>query len=220
MDYNRVNKILNLDQYNKINTAIKVGNIEINLPKEDIYILRMPLSQQLDFNEYFLPEKYKFLQEFVGRCIEYQKNIIKIRHPFMYLTIRHGEVKSVTDDKWHVDGFSLRYNHLPEQNYIWCSSNATEVSLSKTDLSEFNPFKENIHKKFSGENTYKCKDKTIYCLDPYVIHRRPPNTAGIRSFIRLSFTPIEIKDLNNTVNPLIDYNKNYDGVKEYRDKLK
>jgi len=57
-----------------------------------------------------------------------------------------------------------------------------------------------------------------YCLrcEPYVIHRRPPNTQGIhRTFVRISFTPIEIMDINNTENPAIQTNYTRDGIKDY-----
>lgn len=58
-------------------------------------------------------------------------------------------------------------------------------------------------------------------MDLYVIHRRPKlNSSKIeRCFIRLSFTPIEIKDINNTLNPLIPQSYKTYGVVEFRDKL-
>jgi len=58
-------------------------------------------------------------------------------------------------------------------------------------------------------------------MDPYVVHRRPPISNGVvRTFVRISFTPIEIPDVNNTPNPLIP-TQHYitDGVKSFREHL-
>ena len=201
---------------------VKVLNYSLDLPKEDVYILRMCISRQLDFNRFYLPKEYRFLRGFINECLTWQKYVIGINHPFMYLTIRKGPIKSVTDDEWHVDGFSMRYNHLPEQNYIWCDSYPTEWTSAKPDLKYFDPLKDNIHKRFKKNPMRKTINKnTIYCLDPYVIHRRP-SIEGYnidRTFIRLSFVPIEIKDINNTPNPALPELKGYDGVKDFRNKL-
>jgi len=217
----RAKILLNLDQYKKINVADKVKKLDIDFPKEDLYILRLPISTQYLFGEIRLPKRLSFLKEFIKECRDYQENIIGIHHPFMYLTIRHGEIKSIRDDMWHVDGFSMRYNHLPEQNYIWSSHSPTEINEIETDLSDFDPLLSNIHLRFKEGNIKTLDSKTIYGLDPYVIHRRPPNSKGKRSFVRLSFTPIEIRDINNAINPLIKVRSSlYDGVKQFRNKLK
>ena len=56
-------------------------------------------------------------------------------------------------------------------------------------------------------------------MDPYVPHRRPASTQGeMRCFVRVSFTPIEINDVNNAQNPLIPRNYTRDGV-EIRNQL-
>lgn len=157
---------------------------------------------------------------------------IGVKHPFCYLTIRKGPVTSVTDDEWHVDGFSQTVTHLPEQNYIWVDDTPTEY-LNGFPIkipNDFNPNRHNIHKFFQKEiNEYNgalpiqyIEPKTLYCMDPYIIHRRPTisNNSLDRTFVRLSFTPIEIEDVNNTPNPLIPTNYTRDGVKVMRDKLK
>ena len=40
--------------------------------------------------------------------------------------MRSGLVTSITDDEWHVDGFSMRVPQVPEQNYIWSDVYPTE----------------------------------------------------------------------------------------------
>lgn len=224
----RATTMLNLNQYYRINQPDKVSKNEIlELPDEDFYILRMLISKP--FDGFKIPDELLWVEPLVIRAYLHQTNVVGIKHPFCYLTIRKGKVKSVTDDEWHVDGFSLTYSHLPEQNYIWCDSNPTEyVSSYPIDIpKDFDPNKHNLHKFIQKElkelNTIPIKQmdaETLYCLDPYIIHRRPPITKETdRTFIRISFTPIEIGDVNNTINRLIPTNYTRDGVKEMRDKL-
>jgi len=53
----------------------------------------------------------------------------------------------------------------------------------------------------------------MYAMDPYMLHRRPPQTEGmVRTFVRISYVPILINDVNNTPNPLLPIECDADGV--------
>jgi hypothetical protein len=124
-----------------------------------------------------------------------------------------------------VDGFSTNVTHLPEQNYVWVNKIPTEYIEQSFDFpKDFDPRLHNIHwfleDKVRNENIRTCDPETIYCFDPYVVHRRPKITQGmVRTFIRITYCPMEINDVNNTVNPLIETNYKRDGVKSFRDRL-
>ena len=48
------------------------------------------------------------------------------------------------------------------------------------------------------------KPNHVYVIDPYIVHRRDPASAGqVRSFFRLSFVPIAIESDDNTQNSLL-----------------
>lgn len=176
------------------------------------------------FGEYVIPKELEWVRPLIELCDSNQK-LIGIRQPFVYITIRSGLVESVTDDLWHVDGFSQNITHLPEQNYIWSNNYPTEYVTKLFDFPiDFNGLKHNIHLFFQDNIDDKdillMNKNTIYCLDPYVIHRRSPiSNNKNRCFIRLSYTPIEIEDINNTINPLLFTNYKRDGVKDIRNKL-
>lgn len=149
-----------------------------------------------------------------------------INHSFCYITVRHGYVKSITDDEWHVDGFSTRISHIPEQNYIWTNIKLTEYVKKRLKFpKDFNPKKHKIQHYFQNninenDKIYTFKENCLYCLNPYIIHKRLKNTEGLfRTFIRISFTPIEIQDINNTLNPILPKPILPDGVKDFRDNL-
>jgi len=216
---------LNLKQYSYLNTLEKVGRIELNCPFSKQYILRMLIKQP--FGDFQFPTGCAWLKSFVEKCYQYQKNVVKIKHPFCYLTVRHGVVESINDDEWHVDGFSLNINHLPEQNYCWSNVYPTEYVQRTFEIpADFDPSIYNIHLYFQDridgfEFIKRMRNNMIYCFDPYIVHRRPkiPNNV-VRTFIRLSFCPIEIRDDNNTPNPLIELPKyNRDGIKDFRQNL-
>ena len=176
------------------------------------------------FSEFLIPEELKWCEQLINDAYDYQLNN-EIRQPFCYLTIRSGIVNTSKDDEWHVDGFSMNVTHIPEQNYIWANCFPTEIFNKKFKIPEdFNPFEHNIHLFFQDsigqEDKIKvAKPNHLYCIDPYVVHRRPPISSETqRTFVRISFTPIEINDINNTINPLLPTNYTRDGV-SYRNTL-
>lgn len=154
-----------------------------------------------------IPEELNWLKNTILQTIEFQKRFVK--HAFIYVTVRCGLVKSVTDDQWHVDGFSMRIPHTPEQNYIYTDFSPTEILRQHIQIPVgFDPFKHNLHSWFqknaNNENAVTAESKKILVIDPYIIHRRPPQTSGVvRKMFRISHVPIEIKDDANTRNPLM-----------------
>lgn len=217
----RSRTILNLDQYNNPNYPDRVGAFEINCPYEEQNVLRCLIK--VGFDKFKIPSFLLWAEPLILKTYQYQKTKINIEHSFAYITIRKGLKKQAEIDRWHVDGFSMRINHIPEQNYIWADKEPTLIAIKQIDLSKMDPFKENIHyrieEKISDKHTRQLEEKTIYCIDPYVIHKRPVIKSLDRLFIRVSYTPIEIKDSGNTINPLLPTNHTRDGVSDFRDKL-
>lgn len=219
----RGHRALNLKDFNGSNLPERIGSLNLALPNERQYVLRMLIKRP--FEEMQVPDELKWCQPMIDVCLKAQEER-GIRHPFLYITVRHGEVTTKTDDAWHVDGFSQTVTHLPEQNYIWCSHSPTEVAIQPIHFpSDFDSNRHNIHDFFShvlNDDTpiLKVNSKTVYAMDPYVIHRRPKVKEGmVRCFIRLSFTPIEINDINNAQNHNLPTNYKRDGRVDFRDKL-
>lgn len=215
---------LNLRQYAVANYPERVDSFDLNIPEKRQYILRVLVKRP--FEDFGLPPELSWLKLLIEKASQYQLNVLRIKQPFCYITVRSGIVDSVTDDEWHVDGFSQTITHLPEQNYIWTDHTPTEfVARPFLFPKDFDTSKHNIHLLFQDsiiKSTYvfQLNPKTLYCLDPYVVHRRPILTKGIhRTFVRLSFTPIEIIDCNNTFNPLLPTDYRRDGRKDFMNQL-
>jgi hypothetical protein len=215
---------VNLAAFNQHNYPMVVDRLELTRPKERQYVLRMPIRRY--YSGFWIPKELEWCWPLIQVGFEHQK-LIKINHAFAYLTVRSGIVDSQTDDEWHTDGFSTRITHLPEQNYIWSDTYPTEYVVKPIQFPcDFNPLRHNVHKYvqsmlvIGATKCWSVWSNCVYCLDPYVIHRRPKEAKGKqRTFVRLSFTPIEILDKNNTPNPLLPVpSTDRDGV-EIRNEL-
>jgi len=222
----RFSTILNLEQYAHINDPLRVGPVAARPACESQMVLRMlveaPYSRGLQ-----LPDELRWTAGIIGQAKRFQREVVGISHPFMYVTVRHGCVGTVADDEWHVDGFSVRYSHLPEANYLFATGEHTTEYVRQAFCfpSDFDPLRHNIHRFFQrrirDDAVCRMEADTLYFMDPYVVHRRPPSSSGTaRTFGRISFTPIEIPDVNNTPNPLIEtHHYRTDGVREFRNLL-
>lgn len=218
----RFSSIVSLSQYSKNYQPLFVGVPEFSPPPQDQYILRMLIDSP--YSGFQLPEELAWTLPIIDMARDYQLSQVGIRHPFTYLTVRHGLVRTKTDAAWHVDGFSVRYNHLPEANYLIVSHSGTHYAPRPFVFpSDFDPLRHNVHSFFARRiRDFKSINQgQLYLLDPYVVHRRPPRIVGMqRTLVRASFIPIEIPDINNTRNPLIA-TPHYviDGIKGFRNNL-
>lgn len=218
----RSKNIINLDEFKNFNEPLSLGYFDLKLPKEDLRILRLAI--RVEGGDFIIPPELLWIKPFFEKVLKYQREVIQVEHSFCYITIRKGYVKTKTDDKWHLDGFSTRITHIPEQNYIWSSNNATEYVNQGFNIDKrFNPLINNINfyleDNIIKENIKNFKEKNIYCIDPYILHRRPFLSENIyRTFIRISFVPIEINDINNTQNNKLPRNYTKNGI-DFRNNL-
>lgn len=208
----RANTLLNLVDYADMSSPILMGVNMANFPDEEQHILRMMVRSD-ESPEFFIPDELKWLKDEILCADSFQKKN-NLDNQFVYITVRHGVVTSKTDDEWHVDGFSMRVPHVPEQNYICSIGTPTEYLDQGFDIpADFDPNIHNLHHLLQDmADETKIKSLTsdeIYMIDPYCVHRRPKVEEGtFRSFYRISFIPIEIEDDSCTQNPLLPV-KNY-----------
>lgn len=205
----RAERDLNLKFYDNLYPMPCEAHIEPIkfIPTEAQHILRMMIRAPWSHG-FRIPKELQWLKPQIDAA--YADHCLKFpSRPFIYITVRSGEVISITDDEWHVDGFSMRIPHQPEQNYIWTSSHPTEwLNQIFKFPHDFDPMKHNIHQYFQ-DNADETKIKTVrkqswYIIDPYVVHRRPKVPPGtVRTMVRISFVPIEIQDNTCSRNPLM-----------------
>lgn len=190
---------INLGSYNELSYPDYVFDYTLSCPHERQYVLRAMIKDiHKDFN---IPSELEWTRELVMKCHEHQMEN-NIRHAFCYITVRHGIHTAVTDDEWHVDGFSQVITCLPEQNYIVANSYPTEYVALPIDFpKDFNPLRHDAQKYIqdevaaSGVEAQTTKANVVNLFDPYVIHRRPVDAEGKeRTFVRITFVSVEICD--------------------------
>lgn len=208
--------VVNVKHFKNICPPDEVFDYELKCPFHRQYILRMMIKEP--HQEFKIPEELEWCREMVEKCnnIQIENNI---RHSYCYISVRHGKVDTKTDSEWHTDGYSEVLTHIPEQNYIITSNEPTEYVEMPIDFPEdFDALKHNIvsfiNKEIEKKNPEikKAKENTMYVFDPYVIHRRPLSAKNKkRTFVRITFVPIEICDDACFDNPLMEkriYNRN------------
>lgn len=219
----RAHRPVSLAEFKTAGAAQNLGRADLTPPPEPQYILRMPI--RVEGGMLHVPDELRWIMPMLEHAWDWQQ-WIGVDHPFCYVTVRHGPVISKTDDEWHVDGFSTKVEHLPEQNYIWTDTAPTEyVKLNVEFPEEFDPRQHNVNhflQQFvDEEQVIQMKARSMYLMDPYILHRRPKAAAACesRTFVRISFVPIEINDVNNTQNPKLPREYTADGV-AFRNQLK
>lgn len=210
----RLNTPLNLKQYGKVNRPCDLGVLPaLALPKEQQFVLRMCICAPYS-DGYRPPAELCWLLPVMDRAA-LAEDSLGHRRPYCYVTVRHGFCNTELDDEWHVDGFSMKHKHFPDSNYIFNITDSewlqTQWLAQSFDIpADFDPLRHNLHKLLQSQaepqgNAHWLKSGRLYLLDPYVVHRRPPGSEGRwRTFVRISFTSVEIPDKNNTVNPHIN----------------
>jgi hypothetical protein len=205
---------LTLESVRNPSLPVCVGIVPLQPPETRQYILRMMIARD---GECALLPPHLYWTKPMLHAAEAMQAGMGLRQPFCYITVRHGIVTSQTDDEWHVDGFSTRITHLPEQNYIWCSDRGTEFADQTFSIpNDFDPLVHNLNSMVGPQVRRSCVTalaaNTVWLLDPSIVHRRPGDTTGTqRTFVRISFVPIEILDDSHTPNPLLpcrEYRRN------------
>lgn len=206
----------------RVYSPISHGLLHLNVDDTPQSCLRMPI--QYRGGDILLPKEYEWVRPMVesARAI---LSLRRLRYNFTYLTVRKYVDVGQTAEEPHFDGFSMRVSHIPEQNFVWSETKGTEYFVGRYYLPEgFHPMLHNINKciclpEDEDGGWWEAKPSELIQFDPYVLHKAPVSDNKNRVFVRVSFVPIEIDDVNNTQNPLLPRTYTVDGVKSFRNTL-
>lgn len=101
----RAHHLVSLKGFKDAGLPERLSHIELKPTSAEQYILRMAI--RVDGGEMHLPKELEWLTPMIDMASAHQEQL-GVNHPFCYVTVRHGMVKSQTDDQWHVDGFSTK----------------------------------------------------------------------------------------------------------------
>ncbi len=220
----RAVRTINLGEFSRECLPAKIRKLALKVPAHDQYILRM-LVMRSGQRVLRLPTECEWTWPLACRALENLSSGVDWLETFAYLTIRNGLVTSTTDDEWHVDGFSTRVPHLPELNFVWADNYPTECVTGPVEFpKEFDPRRHNVNtflaRRLGSNMIEEFAPKTVYAVDPYVLHRRPAVPAGVRRcFVRLTLAHVEIDDVHNTPNSVLPTSYTRDSVRDFRNHL-
>lgn len=186
-------------------------NIE-NIENLNVNVLRLLIRMNHENEKVYLPKELLILKDFILENMNYHRLYYsKNKNAFIYLTVRCCDESTLyykNSQTWHVDGFqgSKVKKHIVEQNFIWSNKAPTEFLLQPMFCDGLNPSRHDINDFFEKnaleQNIYRGKELGLYVMNPYNIHRvNKSSFEGKRVFIRLNFSPVEIVDITNTINP-------------------
>lgn len=201
-------KLTELDDFRKLDAPfpISIPSPE-SCPAETQMILRMLVRPK--YGPFLIPDSLRWLEPIILNIAWLDSFHTEINASWCYVTVRHGMPASKTDDEWHFDGVSFRVELIPQRSYIWVNHTPTEYKTGSLDFpKDFDPNRHNLFrfaaKQLENATIKLCKTKQWYLISPFCLHRRPPETPNTsRTFIRISFVDIEIRDVKNTPNPLL-----------------
>lgn len=128
------------------------------------------------------------------------------KNHYMYVTAKHMYQKPNCEFNrpgWHSDGYLTN-----DINYIWCNNNPTTFNTFPFKLSADHELSlTEMEQQAMKKHEVLYADNEILMLNQYNIHRvTPTKNAGMRAFLKVSFSLEKYNLIGNTHNPLIDYN--------------
>jgi len=221
----RFQKLKTLKDFETLTPPSKIAyNKKPQCPFEEQMVLRMLIRPKYS-SKFFIPDCLEWLRPHIEHFYSYDSMVTGIHNKWCYVTVRHG-IEKEPDNNWHLDGGSLRVELIPERNYIFVSEYGIEYKTGTVNFDEdFDPVKQNLFSyilnNISNEEDHVTMPGKWLLVHPFVFHRRSPKAVGAnRTFIRITFPDIEIRDVNCTQNPLLPTDAfGRDPVKSFRKHL-
>jgi hypothetical protein len=221
--YHSLFEPFDLDQYLYPRPPIDMGLVEHEEYSCDVNVLRMPIK--FPGTNYRIPKEVIGLLPVIQRAAEYEA-FINPRHAqsFAHVTFDTSEVKAGEFHRFpgfHGDGIQgtkLTPKVVAEHSYIMTTNPPTEFCLQPFFLKHLDEAKHNFFLEFDRQakdcNVYGSLSGHLYLIDPYMVHRTPLITHPVRrTFIRVTFSCIELQHPKNTLNPMFrgqEYEKRID----------
>lgn len=191
-------------KYGELPKALGIFEVEC---KEMMFYQYLPIKLQGQMQTLYEPRLKCF-----GEIIEaiYYDFIVEygleaVLNSYVYLTAKHlYQMPNCSFNRmgWHSDGFMTN-----DINYVWCDKyptifNETNFDLPLDDLLSM----DEMERQALPVNDVKYKENQLLRLNQFNIHKVAPVTkAGMRTFLKISFSKDRYDLLGNSHNHLLDY---------------
>lgn len=201
-------KLKTLDDFRTLKGPEQVPIVSPPIPDaEEQWVLRMLVRPK--YGQWVIPPELEHLRKTLYALSLYDLMTTGITNSWCYVTVRHGPPTCTTDDEWHLDGASLRVELISERNYVWYNHTPMQWIEGTVDFPEdFDPVKQHLFSHMAAQlqdaPIQEAPANQWYRLSPMCLHRRNPKVPNHRrTFYRVSFIDIEVRDEAATQNPLL-----------------
>lgn len=179
----------------KINSALPLGiQADFNIDELEYCSLVYMCIKQAGSSEYQVPDHLRALvDDLLGKVYALKPSLYEDDWTkYCYLTVKRQYIQphSVPNRYgWHIDGFKS-----DQDNFIWCDTIPTEVSVGQFDLTDDHEISlEEMQKQAQAERHFchSLHTHTLYLLDQECVHNVTTNNldkAVLRTFMKITFS--------------------------------
>lgn len=179
----------------KINSALPLGiQADFNVYELEYCSIVYMCIKQAGSSEYQVPDHLRALvDELLGKVYALKPSLYEDDWTkYCYLTVKRQYIQphSVPNRYgWHIDGFKS-----DQDNFIWCDTIPTEVSVGQFDLTDDHEISlEEMQEQAQAERHFchSLHTHTLYLLDQECVHNvtmNKLNKAVLRTFIKITFS--------------------------------
>ncbi|MGH2666023.1 hypothetical protein [Flavobacterium sp.] len=184
-----------------------IGTYQVQ-PTEMMFYQDMPIKMKR-YSTPLYEDRISVFNEIILAAIDDFIKIYGIEqyiNTYVYLSVKHlfQPVKEPFNRPgWHCDGFMTN-----DINYIWSDKNPTVFNFSEFILTQNDSISiKEMEIQANPENNFIYPENTLIRLNQYNVHRVADVTeAGMRAFIKISFSTDKYNLVGNSHNYLLDYN--------------
>lgn len=175
------------------------------------YVLYMPVKMR-ESAEICLPQHLKAFGKLLKSVVDTELLLRQrsLWDEYIYLTVKCFPVEGENVGNrhgWHIDGYGT-----DDVNWIFSNHGCTQMLNAEVDLSEDHAqcLRELAIEGAVNLNRLELELNTLHRLDSTIIHRPPMEVkAGVRTFVKISFSKHQYNLIGNAINPDMDYNWTY-----------
>lgn len=187
--------------------------------KEMLFYQYLPIKMIGEFYKPVYEDRLSCFNELIGAiCCDYigVYGLDSYMASYVYMTAKYLYNQTgcpFNRPGWHCDGFMT-----DDINYVWSDNNPTEFNCSDFALSQDDELSLSEMQEQANPYATFCYEKgTLIRLNQFNVHRVAEGaSAGMRTFLKVSFSKDKYDLLGNSHNYLMDYNWEMKPRKESR----
>lgn len=187
-----------------------LGKFNINV--EEMFFYQDMLIKDIRYSTIMIEERLWIFNDLIEHVIsDYIKEfgIESYINTYMYVSAKHlfqPVREPFNRPGWHCDGYMT-----DDINYIWSNTSPTIFNYSEFNLTQHHAISiQEMEEQAREENNISYPDNTLIKINQFNVHKvADVEKAGMRAFVKITFSKDKYDLKGNTKNYLLDYNWNF-----------